>query len=119
MKSLKDIILEKLFINQNFIINEKLIINKNIKINHKEYDENDDYKLPIKGKYGNIYQWFSWWKYLWDKGPMTKQVIYDHFALNSNSKYAETFTWLRKHNIIVYNRKLKVLEAIDPEEWKK
>lgn len=108
MKNLKDIILEK------------LIINKNTKVNiHKEYDENDDYKLPVKGKHGNIYQWFSWWKYLWDKGPMTKQeLVYDHFGLNTNSKYAETFTWLRKHNIIVYNRKLKVLEAIDPEEWK-
>ena len=108
MNNLKDIILEK------------LIINKNIKITHKEYDERYDYKINVINKITKKpYQWFNWWKYLWDNGPMTKQeLVYDRFGLNTSSKYAETFTWLRKHNIIVYNRKLKVLEPIDPEEWK-
>lgn len=49
MKNLKDIISEKLFINQNFNINEKLIINKNTKVQniYSKFPELEKLKFNI------------------------------------------------------------------------
>ena len=107
MKSIKEFIIEK------FKINSKTV-NTNY-IDSDDYNDND-FIRPVKTKNGKEFQWFTWWKYLWDNGPMTKHDLLTHFNLQPTS-YSTIFADLSKHNIIVPIK--GKLEAKKPDEWKK
>jgi len=105
MKQLSNYIIEKFKINSNTVNN-----------NFKDSDDYDDFIYPVKAKNGKEFQWFIWWKYLLNNGPMSKYDLLTHFNLQPTS-YSTIFAQLSKKNIIVPLQ--GKLEAKTPDEWKK
>lgn len=93
---------------------EKLKINSNSKVYNNDYNP-ENFCYPIMTKNGKEYLWFRWWKYLIDNGPMSKKQLLADFNLEVTS-YSTEFAKLSRRNIIVPVK--GKLEAKDPEQWK-
>ena len=120
MKELKDIIIEKLHISKN--------------TSFDMIDVDDESIYPKKGKRrihpttGKEMSWFTTWKKLYLKGPLT----YDEFielcfkVKNPNEKsrpddYKKMFDslihkWEEEH-LIEYDKTNKVYKALTPDKW--
>jgi hypothetical protein len=98
MRTLKQILLEKL------------------KINHKSHIINtEDFCYPVETKDGKEYLWYKWWKYLDGHGPTSKKDLLSAFNLSVTS-YSTMFAKLSRRNIIVPVK--GKLVAKDPNEWR-
>ncbi len=95
MKTLKQILLEKL------------------KINHKTIIK--DFCYPIATKDGKEYLWYKWWKYLDEHGPTSKKDLLSAFDLSVTS-YSTMFAKLSRRNIIVPVK--GKLVAKNANEWR-
>lgn len=101
--------------NLNDFILERLKLDRSTKIAKISSSYNaEDFPVKTRKNSGEKFQWFQWWEYVLDNGPISKSDLLIKFGKEPTS-YGTVFADLSKKNIIVPQK--RKLVAMPPEKW--